>query len=304
MTEQWFHPSGALARGGWDAVVDDALPGWSHTGLRIGRLAPGNALELPAGGIERLFVPLAGAFEIELADAGSGDPTGGRVSLDGRTSPVAEASDVLYLPVGRGATVRGAGRIAVAEAPARRALPLRRIAADEVPVELRGGGRASRLVRNFGVPGVLDADRLIVCEVVTPSGNWSSYPAHKHDEHVPGRESRLEEIYYFEAEASPGAPGGADAFGVFAASSSPAGRIELDARVRTGDIALVPYGYHGPAGAAPGSELYYLNVMAGPDPEREWLISDDPHQAWVREQWPAEGIDPRLTARATEGPER
>jgi 5-deoxy-glucuronate isomerase len=64
--------------------------------------------------------------------------------------------------------------------------------------------------------------------------------------------------------------------------------------VRTGDIALVPYGYHGPAMAAPEYDLYYLNVMAGPDPERVWLISDDPAQAWLRNTWPAQGPDPRL----------
>jgi 5-deoxy-glucuronate isomerase len=106
-------------------------------------------------------------------------------------------------------------------------------------------------------------------------------------------ESRLEEIYYFEAVSTDGAHDDA-AFGVFSAYSSPAGEIDINARVHTGDIALIPFGYHGPAVAAPGYDLYYLNVMAGPDPDREWLISDDPAHAWVREAWPHQPVDPRL----------
>jgi 5-deoxy-glucuronate isomerase len=153
-------------------------------------------------------------------------------------------------------------------------------------------------VHNFGTPQVLEAARLIVCEVITPAGNWSSYPPHKHDDRVPGHESRLEEIYYFEAApAAPVAGAAADAgeaFGMFSTYSSPAGEIEINARVRTGDIALVPFGYHGPAMAAPGYDLFYLNVMAGPDPQREWLISDDPAHAWVRQTWPDQAVDPRL----------
>ena len=77
---------------------------------------------------------------------------------------------------------------------------------------------------------------------------------------------------------------------MFSTYSSPAGEIDINAMVRTGDIALVPYGYHGPAVAAPGYDLYYLNVMAGPDPEREWLISDDPAHAWVRDTWAGQDV--------------
>ena len=81
---------------------------------------------------------------------------------------------------------------------------------------------------------------------------------------------------------------------MFSTYSSPAGPIDINARVQTGDIALVPYGYHGPAVAAPGYDLYYLNVMAGPGLERRWLISDDPAHAWVRESWHEQQIDSRL----------
>jgi 5-deoxy-glucuronate isomerase len=162
-------------------------------------------------------------------------------------------------------------------------------------VELRGAGNCSRQVHNFGTPAALEADRFIVCEVLTPAGNWSSYPPHKHDEEKDG-ETHLEEIYYFETRVATGsaAPADADAIGyqrVYASDERP---IDVSAEVRTGDIVLVPYGWHGPAMAAPGYDLYYLNVMAGPGPVREWLISDDPHHGWVRQSWDGQDIDPRL----------
>ena len=131
----------------------------------------------------------------------------------------------------------------------------RHVAAAEVPVELRGAGMASREVRNFGTPGVLDADSIIACEVITPAGNWSSYPPHKHDEERPGVEAELEEIYYFETQVESGssAPEGADPVGyqrVYGTGERP---IDVLAEVRTGDVVLVPHGWHGPAMAAPGT---------------------------------------------------
>jgi len=287
----WFHRRGALADGDWESVVEDGIPGWQHTGLRVGVVTEGRSLALDGGGQERIVVPLAGSFTVEVVERG----VASTVELAGRASVFDGPTDVLYLSSDATATVRGSGRVAVASSPTTEVRPTTRIAAAETPVELRGAGASSRQVHNFGTPQALDAARLIVCEVITPAGNWSSYPPHKHDEHVPGHESRLEEIYYFEAARADRSTRGADAaFGLFSTYSSPAGDIEIDARVHTGDIALVPFGYHGPAVAAPGYDLYYLNVMAGPDPEREWLISDDPAHAWVRDSWPSQPIDPRL----------
>jgi 5-deoxy-glucuronate isomerase len=142
----------------------------------------------------------------------------------------------------------------------------------------------------------LAADRLIVCEVITPAENWSSYPPHKHDEHIPGHESHLEEIYYFETATAKGldAPAAAEPFGYMRTYASAAGPIDTLEEVHSGDIALVPHGWHGPCVAAPGYDLYYLNVMAGPDPDRVWQISDDPAHAWIRETWNGQEIDPRL----------
>jgi 5-deoxy-glucuronate isomerase len=155
-------------------------------------------------------------------------------------------------------------------------------------------------VHNFGTPERLAADRLIVCEVLTPAENWSSYPPHKHDEFIPGTESRLEEIYYFETAVSRGLASTqtdqatAQPFGFMRTYASDAGPIDTLAEVRSGDIALVPWGWHGPCVAAPGYDLYYLNVMAGPDPDRLWQITDDPAHAWIRDTWTGQDIDPRL----------
>jgi 5-deoxy-glucuronate isomerase len=89
-------------------------------------------------------------------------------------------------------------------------------------------------------------------------------------------------------------PPEADAFGYFRTSSSAGGEIDTLAEVRTGDVGLVPFGWHGPCVAAPGYDLYYLNVMAGPDPERVWQITDDPAHAWIRGTWNDQELDDRL----------
>jgi 5-deoxy-glucuronate isomerase len=184
--------------------------------------------------------------------------------------------------------------VAVATARATRRLPARLAPVAAVPVELRGAGPASRLVRNFATPAALEADRLIAVEVITPGGNWSSWPPHKHDEARPG-ESVLEEIYYFEIA---GAPGGAPGLGYQRVYGTPERPIDVLVEVRDGDVVLIPHGWHGPAMAAPGYDLYYLNVMAGPGDERAWRISDDPEHAWVRATWPDQPVDPRVEALA------
>jgi 5-deoxy-glucuronate isomerase len=158
-----------------------------------------------------------------------------------------------------------------------------------VPVELRGAGACSRQVNNFCTPEAFDADRLIACEVLTPAGNWSSFPPHKHDTERDG-ESVLEEIYYFEVGAGPAGPG----MGYHRVYSSDDRPADVVAEVRSGDVVLVPYGWHGPSMAVPGYDMYYLNVMAGPGAERAWQICDDPAHAWIRGTWPAQRPDPRL----------
>ncbi|MFZ7088358.1 5-deoxy-glucuronate isomerase [Curtobacterium sp. RRHDQ10] len=315
----WFVPSGSRPEDGWTDVVDGRLDGWAHTGIRVGTLvgspdasrsapasrnAPGHEtdvqptgaaeLRLPSDAVERIVVPLSGTFTVTHDGASSS----GTVVLEGRRSVFDGPTDTLYLGAHTGASIIGTGRVAVAEAPTDTVKPATYVPAAAVPVELRGAGQSSRQVHNFGTPAALDAAKLIVCEVITPAGNWSSYPPHKHDRLVPGAESDLEEIYYYEAAVTRGAvgevPADADPFALHRAYASDDRPIDEFREVRTGDIALVPYGWHGPAVAAPGYDMYYLNVMAGPDPERVWNITDDPAHGWVRRQWVSEAIDPRL----------
>lgn len=291
--DRWFHRRGSLARDNWQTVVDGETPGWQYTGIRIAELGDGDTAALTDTGVERIIIPLTGSFDVVHHHAAGDENT----HLHGRASVFDGPTDVLYLPTGSTAEITGSGRVAVAEAPTKEPKEWKYIAPAGTPVELRGAGRSSRQVHNFGTPEALDAARLIVCEVITPGENWSSYPPHKHDEYIPGHESKLEEIYYF--ESAPSRVGGREdkadgAFGMFSTYGSPAGDIDINAMVYTGDIALVPYGYHGPAVAAPGYDLYYLNVMAGPDPERIWLINDDPAHGWVRDTWEGQEFDDRL----------
>ncbi|MFU8947423.1 5-deoxy-glucuronate isomerase [Mycetocola zhadangensis] len=297
---EWFFANGSVAREGWESVVDGSIPGWTHTGMRVAELAAGDERALDEPGVERLIVPLNGSFSVRYTTGV--DASESVTELEGRASVFDGPTDVLYLPVGTRAVLTGSGRVAVAEAPATVAKPVQYIPRPDIPVELRGAGRSSRQVHNFGTPQALDADRFIVCEVITPAENWSSYPPHKHDTDVPGTESRLEEIYYFETAVSRGldAPATADPFGYMRAYSSSAGEIDTLAEVRSGDIALVPHGWHGPCAAAPGYDLYYLNVMAGPDPERVWNIADDPAHGWIRDTWEGQEFDPRLPYERTE----
>jgi 5-deoxy-glucuronate isomerase len=295
----WVYPLGSAAEGSWDVswgTSDSALKvnGWAHTGLKVATLAAGDAVELPAAGEERIVVPLSGSFTAAV--------DGQDFELAGRASVFNGPSDVLYTGTEQALTISSAdgGRVAIATAPAKTSYPTRLVSAAETPVELRGAGNCSRQVHNFGTPAALEADRFIVCEVITPAGNWSSYPPHKHDEEKDG-ETSLEEIYYFETRVAPGGPASPsgdntqrDAIGyqrVYASDERP---IDVSAEVRTGDVVLVPYGWHGPAMAAPGYDLYYLNVMAGPGPVRDWLISDDPHHGWIRQTWEGQDVDPRL----------
>ena len=140
------------------------------------------------------------------------------------------------------------------------------------PSNERGSGSLLAPGRNFASADAFDCDKLIAVEVITPGGNWSSYPPHKHDEHRPGEESELEEIYYFEIDGPHG-------FGYQRVSPSREGGSDVLAEVRSGDAVLVPDGWHGPSIAQPGHAMYYLNVMAGPGETREWRICFHPAHA-------------------------
>jgi 5-deoxy-glucuronate isomerase len=291
----WFYKKGELSRDGWDVLVDGSIEGWQHTGLRVGTLGDNRKFHLPADGLERIIFALDGqGLTVEYRLAGDSDFTS--QFLRGRKSVFHGAADMLYLPVETEIKIQGDGRVCIGEAPAKNAKPVNFMAAEDVPVFVRGAGRESRQVHNFGVPETLDADRFIVVEVIVPAGNWSGIPAHKHDTYIPGVESNLEEIYYFETAVTRGvtAPVTVDPTGYLRGSASDEREFNILEEVRSGDVGLVPHGWHGPAMATPGYDLYFFNVMAGPDPDRSWNITDDPNQAWIRETWHSQDPDPRL----------
>jgi 5-deoxy-glucuronate isomerase len=268
--------------------------GWTEASLKVVELGSPPELTLPTADTEVMILPLSGGGTIEAG--------GQAFELSPRAAVFDGPADMVYIGVHSTFTLRGEGRFAICGARAKRQLPNRRVAAADVPVELRGTGNCSRQVHNFGTAGVFEADSLIACEVITPGGNWSSYPAHKHDEDSPV-ESQLEEIYYFEIHSGRGpdvapddAPADSRGFGYHRVYGTPQRPIEVLEEVRDGDVVLVPHGYHGPSVAAPGYHMYYLNVMAGPGPERAWLACDDPAHGWDRGTWPTQPIDVRLTS--------
>jgi 5-deoxy-glucuronate isomerase len=270
---------GTTAEGAFSLVVTPEQAGWAYSGLRVLELDPGASHSLQSGGEELLVLPLAGSCMVECESR--------RFELAGRDDVFTGVTDFAYVPRDAEARITGAagGRFALPSALATSRLDPAYGPAGDVPVELRGAGQASRQVNNFCAPEAFPADKLIAVEVITPGGNWSSYPPHKHDEQGED-EVALEEIYYFEIAGD----GGIGYQRVY--SSGPDRQVDVCAEVRGGDVVLVPHGYHGPSIAAPGYDMYYLNVMAGE--ERVWRFCDDPAHAWIRGTWAEQAVDPRL----------
>ncbi|ETK31079.1 5-deoxy-glucuronate isomerase [Microbispora sp. ATCC PTA-5024] len=262
-------PFGTAGAGPWAVQVTPESAGWTYCGLRIADLGD-EPVEFATGAEEMLVLPLSGSCEV-VAD-------GLRMALHGRESVFHGPSDFAYLPIRTSVRLSGRGRVALPAARATRRLPVRYGPAADVPVEIRGAGQSTRQVNNFCSPEAFDCDRLVAVEVLTPGGNWSSYPPHKHDTLREG-EAVLEEIYYFE-----GGPGYQRVYGGH----------DVLAEVAAGDVVLVPRGYHGPSMAAPGYDLYYLNVLAGPAEKRTMAFCDDPRHAWIRSSWSGQPIDPRV----------
>ncbi|MFD4507932.1 5-deoxy-glucuronate isomerase [Streptomyces sp. NPDC058457] len=264
MTTNELHLSkGSTANAQYTLDIDPKRAGWAHSSLRIVELAPGGTHLFTTGDSEWIVLPLQGGCTVQTE--------GNEFQILGRESVFSGVSDFVYVP--RDAQVQIAsgagGRFALAGAKCERQLPARYGPAPEVPVEDRGSGTSARQVRNFASADAFDCDKLIAVEVVTPGGNWSSYPSHKHDEYRPGEESELEEIYYFEID-------GPNGFGYQRVFPSREGGTDVLAEVRSGDAVLVPDGWHGPSIAQPGHDMYYLNVMAGPGVTREWRICFHP----------------------------
>ncbi len=258
MADLRLEPGGAEAK----IAVTPASAGWRYLSFFAVELPPGGRYRYQKEGEEAALVPLFGRARIRLGEA---------AFETGRKSVFAELPEVFYAPPGTPIEVEAleAFAFAVGSAPAEGRLPPRRILPEEIPVEIRGGANCTRQISHVLAPP-LPAERLLLFEVYTPSGNWSSWPPHRHD----GRRGSpyLEEVYYYRIEPKNG----------WAVQRVYAEDLDETIRVEDGQAVLVPRGYH-PVAAAPGSNVYYLNYLAGD--ERTTRVVDDPEWAWMREDW-------------------
>ena len=285
MTLDMHVRAGETAHDNLAVDISAADAGWGFSGLRVVNLAAGESATLTSGDCELLVLPLEGGVSVEVDSE--------TYQINGRTGVFEQITDSLYIPRHKSFTLASAqgGRFALPSSVATRDLPVRYLPREKATTGIRGAGDCSRQVTNYALNNDVETSHLLVTEVITPGGNWSSYPAHKHEAHT-ADERELEEIYYFEIAPSPvGDPG----FGLHRTyGSTPDKPIDVCVEVRHGDVALVPYGYHGPCVAAPGYDMYYLNVMAGPSEDLVWLAPDDPTHHWIRESSQGQEPDPRL----------
>ncbi len=239
--------------------------GWSYVGFKVLKLEPGEIAAGGEAGREACLVVLTGRCDVE-AEGQRFENIGGRTSVFEDAPPAA-----VYVPADKtyAITARTVAEIAIGTAPGEGGGEARLISPDRISKETRGEGTNTRHVRNI-LPETEPADSLLIAEVITPGGHWSSYPPHKHDRLAPPEESALEEIYYHRLNPEQG----------FAFQRVYTDDRSLDETicVEDGDVVLVPRGYH-PVGAPHGYDLYYLNVMAGP--KRTWIFNNDPAHAWI-----------------------
>ncbi len=290
-------------------TLTPARAGWDWSGLQVVRLEAGELRRIRTGGAEVFVLPLSGGLTIEIAHDEHPTVTEARFALTGRASVFARVTDFAY--VGRDSVItlvsaHGA-EVALPSARCENRLAPAYGPAEKVVVDVRGSGTATRQVNNFGVPGVWDhCEKLIAVELITPPGNWSSYPPHKHDVTQPCPVVN-EEIYFYKIAGPDQVTPSREGFGLHRTYTGPeheaAGLAELDDlfEVRDGDVVTIPYGYHGPCVAAHGYPMYYLNVMAGPADDRALAFCDDPAHGWIRDTWDAMTPDPRVPVTSADG---
>ena len=254
-----------------DGTVLDVTPasaGWKHVGFRVAKLANGQRYSGRETGRETCLVIVSGSADVHAGSAHF-------VHVGNRTTPFEDkAPGAVYVPASVSYTVTAWGpvELAVCTAPGSgEGLP-RLIAESSMSREVRGSGTNTRYVRNI-LPQTEPADSLLVVEVITPGGHWSSYPPHKHDTAEEGAETALEETYYHRLNPPQGF--------AFQRVYTDDRTLDETVAVEDGDVVMVPRGYH-PVGAPHGYDLYYLNVMAGPN--RQWIFRNDPAHDWITQR--------------------
>ncbi|MCO5224539.1 MAG: 5-deoxy-glucuronate isomerase [Thermomicrobiales bacterium] len=243
--------------------------GWTYVGLTVEQIAAGDSWSYAAESDEICIVPLRGSAVITSNHCEWTVSRPGTM-FDGKPT-------CLYLPVGSSftATSEAGAELAVTASRATVSFPAKLIEPDDIDVEIRGAGNAARQISHIIKPE-FPADNLLVVEVFTPSGNWSSFPPHKHDVSRMPEEAILEEIYYYRINPD-------DGFALQRLYFAD-GSFDHAWTIHDGDLLLVPEGYHAFA-VAHGYTGYYLNILAGPEEVRTMQPADDPRYAWVRSTW-------------------
>jgi 5-deoxy-glucuronate isomerase len=262
--------------------------GWDFISFQARRLAQGERWTFDTGENEFAFVNLSGRYSVE-------SNRGAWTGIGGRATVFEGAAHALYLPRRTQFTVEAevAGEFAVTWTPTDNDHEPWLIRPADVKISVRGGDNVSRQINDLLPPGS-PVQRIVLVEVYTPSGNWSSYPPHKHDVHIVGDngalvEADLEEVYFYKFDK----PEGYAYQRIYTGAESPLQRagMPIDALVRPTDncAVLVPEGYH-PVTSAPGYTTYYLNVLAGS--AQVLTAQDDPRYTWVKDAYV--GSDSRL----------
>jgi 5-deoxy-glucuronate isomerase len=268
--------------------VTPETAGWETITFQVRRIASGERWSFETGECELALVVLGGVVDIASS-------CGEWPGVGGRSDVFAGLPHALYLPLGVSFSVTSAtgAEFAIAFAPAARAYEPRLVTPANVNVEIRGGDHATRQINQIMPPG-FPCDRLVVVEVYTPGGNWSSYPPHKHDVHRVGRDGALlqadlDEIYYYKIDP----PEGYALQRIYTDAESPlhAAGSPIDAAViaRANDVVLIPEGYH-PVSSPVGFTSYYLNILAGS--AQSLASKDDPIYAWIKDSYQTK--DPRV----------
>lgn len=266
MADLLVKPSGTTGK------VHDITPasaGWGYVGFGLYRLQPREVAAEVTGETEVILVLVEGKAQVEAAGQDWGE-MGERMDVFEKTPP-----HCLYVPNGSDwrAVATTPCTLAVCAAPGKGGHAAQRLGPEGIELTPRGRGTNTRYVNNIAMEGRDVAGSLLVTEVFTPAGHWSSYPSHRHDEDDFPRMTYLEETYYHRLNPAQG-------FGIQRVYTED-GSLDETMAVKNHDVVLVPKGHH-PCGAPYGYELYYLNVMAGP--LRKWRFANDPDHAWIAER--------------------